>query len=213
MPIWVNPGALRRGDSAPRYAACIGATTIGEYVALHRAYTTAQGILHKPPRADLLWAIERGDIRHVEDPSIHVRRAHAGAVVDHATALLALRCDHMLVREAWRPFPISKCNPPSPPPFLWRSARGTATTRASTLRHTPRACAYYARPWRMTSPLAATVMRTTTRRMSIGPAGQWTQASPCSFRPLRPAWWPCLFAGSHARPQMGHSPRLARGRG
>ena len=29
MPIWVNPDALRRGDSAPRYAACIGATTIG----------------------------------------------------------------------------------------------------------------------------------------------------------------------------------------
>ncbi len=98
MPIWVNPDALRRGDSAPRYAACAGATTIGAYVALHRAYTAAHGILHKPPRADLLWAIERGDIRHVEDPRIHVRRAHAGVIVDHATALLALRCDHMLVR-------------------------------------------------------------------------------------------------------------------
>ncbi len=43
-PIWVNPDALRRGGSAPRYAACLGATTIGAYVnhasRLHRASPT-----------------------------------------------------------------------------------------------------------------------------------------------------------------------------
>ena len=77
MPIWVNPDARRRGDSAPRYAACLGATTIGAYVAMHRAYTAAQGVSNKPPRNDLLWALQRGDIRPVDGPNVMVRRARA----------------------------------------------------------------------------------------------------------------------------------------
>jgi hypothetical protein len=97
-PIWVNQDALRRGDSAPRYAACLGATTIGAYVAMHRAYTTAQGISGKPPRADLLWALERGDIRPVDAPTAIVRRVRAGTPVDHATDLLARRCDHLMAQ-------------------------------------------------------------------------------------------------------------------
>jgi hypothetical protein len=66
---------------------------------MHRAYTALQGVTNKAPRADLLWALERGDIRPAADPRIAVRRARAGVIVDHATDLLALRCDNLLARS------------------------------------------------------------------------------------------------------------------
>ena len=111
-PIWVNPDALRRGDSAPRYAACLGATTIGAYIALHRAFTAGPGITNKPPRADLLWALERGDIRPVDGPNAIVRRARADIPVDHATDLLALRCDHLLAHNGLHKIADLEPHPP-----------------------------------------------------------------------------------------------------
>ncbi len=89
--IWVNPHAIRRGDSTPRYAACIGALTIWNYITRHEAYSMASGVVAKAPRADFAWALECGDIRLVPMHDASVRRAR---LVDHATELIARKCDH-----------------------------------------------------------------------------------------------------------------------
>ena len=69
-------------------------------------------ITNKPPRADLLWALERGDIRPVDGPHAIVRRARADIPVDHATDLLALRCDHLLARHGLHKIADLEPHPP-----------------------------------------------------------------------------------------------------
>ena len=101
--IWVNPDAMRRGASAPRYRACAAAGTIGEYMALHQAY--APGADAKPSAsADLIWSLRRGDITVLPDPDPAVltgiaRRARATFADDPATAMLAERLDHVYAAQ------------------------------------------------------------------------------------------------------------------
>ena len=70
--------------------------------------------MHHRGWADLLWAIERGDIRHNDNPTLRVRRDVAGGSVDHATDLLAIRCDHLLVRAGLAEISALDIQPPQP---------------------------------------------------------------------------------------------------
>ena len=69
-PIHVVATAVRSGASAARYAACVGATTIGEYVRRHNAHDQGVGGTRKTARADLVWGLARGDI---QVPALAVR--------------------------------------------------------------------------------------------------------------------------------------------
>jgi hypothetical protein len=73
-------------------------------------------------RADLHWTLERGDIRPVDGPTAIVRRARADAPVDHATDLLARRCDHLMVRNGL--YKIADLDPQPPVPTTIPSEMG-----------------------------------------------------------------------------------------
>ena len=60
-----------------------------------------------------MWALQRGDICPVDGPDAMVRRARI-ASTDHATDLLAIRCDHLLVRSGLTKIADLEPRPPMP---------------------------------------------------------------------------------------------------
>jgi hypothetical protein len=97
-PIHVVATAVRSGASAARYAACVGATTIGDYVRRHNAHEQGVGVKRKTVRADLVWGLARGNI---QVPDLAVRYVRSGRS-DLATDITAAHLDHMLAqRGVW----------------------------------------------------------------------------------------------------------------
>ena len=189
MAIWVDPHALRRGDSAPRYAACVGAATIGRTspctaLTPHRRVSPTN---RRVPTSSGPSNVATSAMSRTLPSFAAPARVPSSITPPSSSHFAATTCSHT---AAWRPLPLSTRNPPSPPPSPRRSAPGTATTRAYTLRPTLPACVCSAPPWLPTSPPAGTITPTTTHQMSTGPAGPWTRGSPCSSRPHRLAWSP-----------------------
>ena len=107
-PIHIAAAAVRSGASAARYAACVGATTIGEYIRRHTAHDQGVGVTRKTARADLVWGLTRGDI---QVPALAVRYMRSGSS-DLATEITAVHLDHMLAQRGVDALDAHELHPP-----------------------------------------------------------------------------------------------------
>ncbi len=198
--IWINPQAARKGESAARYKACATATTVGEYVVLHKAYDPGPDIGKPSVRSDLCWSLVRGDIALAADtapgpPTGIVRLARASVAQDPATALLAAQMDQALQHSAASTTSNpSSCTRPGQRTTPGRPDHGPPTTTGITRRPTPTASAFCAHRWPTTPTSSARTTRTTHQSTRTRPHGLWTPSRQCTPQSTRRGWFrrnPC----------------------
>ena len=147
-PLRVAADAKRSGHSLPRFLACSGASTVGEYVALHSAFMS-KASYNKSAREDLVDGLRRGDITITRPAEFVVAAtsrplpssgdASSAALADRVRAALSEHAElHRISALEPRPLPgvhVASADPPGldgdPRVFTARYARGVAYLRSS----------------------------------------------------------------------------------